>query len=84
VLLAGLPFPYDSFVTSVTQSLRSDKVNIEDLYAQVIDEGSRVNSGTINGTVRNLALRTEERTGPTRTGPMCWHCGIVGHKEEQC
>jgi len=75
VLLAGLPRAYDPFITSVTQSLRTDSVKIDTLIPQILDEATRV--GGENG-IKDLALHVHSK------GPGCWHCGILGHKEATC
>jgi hypothetical protein len=78
VLLAGLPEEYKPFITSVTQSLRTNAVVLDTLVSQILEESVRVGFPEVKDGIKNMALAARGK------GPECWHCGIKGHKEENC
>jgi hypothetical protein len=76
VLLAGLPPEYGSFITLVTQSLRTNSVDIDALVSQILDEAMRVGDSGIEAGTRNVAL--------VSTKLECWVCHETGHKAATC
>ena len=78
VLLAGLPSEYGPFITSVTQSLRTNSVNVDALVLQILDEATRLGDSGMENGIRSMALASRGK------GPTCWYCHESGHKEENC
>jgi hypothetical protein len=76
VLLAGLLPEYGSFITSVTQSLRTNLVDIDALVSQILDKAMRIGDSGIENGIRNMAI--------VSTKLECWSCHKIGHKAADC
>ena len=80
VLLNRLGETYEVFTSSISQYYRRDeKVNIDELTAQLIDEQRR----KVAIEVPNAYLTRNTRGRDSRK-PVCRHCHKPGHKEGNC
>jgi hypothetical protein len=81
--MTGLPANYDSFGAVMTQSFRTNQLDIESLYLALLDEERRLkNPATKTANAFNI-------TSDQKLSPKCKHCAknkrkSIKHKESDC
>ena len=98
--LNNLNDDYDSFITSITQSLRSneDAFTLENLFSNILDESRRYNTkemalySRFSKNNSSKATNKHKSKGPKRlnkrtprdSSKYCSYCKKEGHIEEKC
>ena len=87
-VLNNLTSDYDSFTTNIIQSYRTDstKINLENLFSDLIDESRRQKSKSGESTamlVNSRKRKSHESQGP-RKRTKCSHCKKSFHPVEKC
>jgi hypothetical protein len=84
--LNNLTSEYENIVATISQSYRananSNDINLDELFAQLIDESRRLKS---RDNSRDINMALTFNTKPNRDNrPKCGYCHKTGHSESKC